>query len=353
MKIVNVKTNKPYDIFIEKDQIENCGALIKKNVPHALKAAVITDGNVAALYLDKLIYSLSQNGYETSYYIFEAGESSKNLNTVENIYNHLSKQGITRKDLLIALGGGVTGDITGFAAATYLRGIDFIQIPTSLLAQTDSSVGGKTGVDTKYGKNLVGAFHQPRMVIIDPNTLLTLPEKYFYDGIAEIIKYGCIKSLNLFEKLENENIMDIIEDIIFECVSIKSDIVSRDEFESGQRMLLNFGHTLGHALEKTYNFQILSHGEAVAVGMVLVTGATELAGLTEPGTTARLISLCKKYHLPVQDNTGLEILIQAAANDKKTYGNIINLIIIERVGYSTVKKMTFDQFRRLLLKEGA
>ena len=255
---------------------------------------------------------------------------------------------MSRGDIVVALGGGVTGDMAGFAAATYMRGIKFVQIPTSLLAQVDSSVGGKTAVDIPQGKNLVGAFHQPCLVIIDPDTLSTLPERFVHDGMAEVIKYGCIKDERLFETLENENALDIIEDIIEICVSIKRDVVNRDEKESGERMLLNFGHTLGHSLEKLYNFEGLSHGEAVAIGMVKIAASGENAGLTEAGTADRIERLCKKNMLPTSDEASAATLAELCQSDKKAGGGSVNLVLLDKIGSSFIRKTPLSELEAFI-----
>ena len=281
-------------------------------------------------------------------HIFPAGEINKNLNTVAAMYNTMADFRMSRKDIVVALGGGVCGDMAGFAAATYMRGIEFIQIPTSLLAQVDSSVGGKTGADIPQGKNLVGAFHQPSLVMIDPDVLGTLPEKYFCDGMGEVIKYGCIKDKDLFETLENKNAKDIIEDIIEKCVSIKRDVVSRDERESGERMLLNFGHTLGHSLEKIYDFEGLSHGEAVAIGMVMITKAGERAGLTEIGCTEKITALCKKYGLPTEDGADSGLIAQICAGDKKAGNGEVNLVLLKKIGESFIRKTPLDRLESFI-----
>ena len=215
MRTVQVQVGKNYDILIDRNILKDSGTFIKNVFKRDnVRAAIVSDSNVAPLYSEIVINSLKSVGYETSLFVFPAGEQSKKLSTIEKMYQHFSENSLTRKDIVVALGGGVTGDMAGFAAATYLRGIDFVQIPTTLLSQVDSSVGGKTGVDTDFGKNLVGAFWQPRLVIIDINTLDTLSNRVFCDGMGEVIKYGCIKSKSLFEKLENNNIKDIIEDVI-------------------------------------------------------------------------------------------------------------------------------------------
>lgn len=338
MKKLYVETGRPYEILIERGLLKKSGELVK-SVSKAVRAAVISDSNVMKLYGDTVVNSLKENGFITTAFEFEAGEASKRLSTIEKMYSHLADNNFTRKDIIVALGGGVTGDMAGFCAATFLRGIDFVQIPTSLLAQVDSSVGGKTGVDIAQGKNLVGAFWQPNLVIIDPDTLSTLPEKFICDGMAEVIKYGCIKDKALFEKLESENAPDIIEDVIYNCVSIKRDVVSRDERDTGERALLNFGHTLGHALEKLYGYSGLTHGQGVAIGMVMMTKASENKGATETGTADRIARLCKKYGLPISDSHSFEQIASATSGDKKSSGRQIELVILDKIGESRRHKI--------------
>ncbi len=347
MRVVKVQTNTPYDILIERGLIKNAGRLIK-NVSGASKVTVITDSNVEKIYAHDVVLSLNENGFNTSLFVFPAGEKSKNLSAVSDMYDHMAEFHMSRKDLVVALGGGVAGDMAGFAASTYMRGIDFVQIPTSLLAQVDSSVGGKTGVDIKQGKNLVGAFHQPILVIIDPNTLKTLPEYYINDGMAEVIKYGCIKDDALFKTLEDKNALEIIDDVIERCVSIKRDVVNRDEKEAGERMLLNFGHTLGHSLEKIYNFEGLSHGQAVAIGMVMITKASEKAGITEKGTLEKIISLCKKYNLPIDDKADIGEIAKTCAGDKKAGGGSVNLVLLKKIGESFTRKTPLSELENFI-----
>lgn len=343
MRTLKVETGRPYEILIDKGLIDNCGEHIKK-VSKANKIAVISDTNVFPIYGEKVVSSCKNAGYEVVSFTFKAGEASKNLTTISQMYDFLAENHLTRSDLIVALGGGVTGDMAGFAAASYLRGIDFVQIPTSLLAQVDSSVGGKTGVDISAGKNLVGAFWQPILVLIDSNSLATLPQYYIDDGMAEVIKYGCIKDKALFEKLENVNAMDCIEDIIYNCVSIKRDVVSRDERESGERALLNFGHTIGHALEKISNFTGLSHGQGVAIGMVMMTNASEKAGITANDTTKRVEALCKKYNLPTDSDVAKNEIATASSSDKKTSGSSITLVLLNEIGDSFLKKTPIKDF---------
>lgn len=347
MKVLKVDTDRKYEIIIEKNVLDECGKYIKK-ISNADRIAIITDSNVGPIYGKRVLDSITKAGYEADIFTFKAGESSKKLDTIAQMYDFLAENNITRKDLVVALGGGVCGDMAGFAAATYLRGIEFVQIPTSLLAQVDSSVGGKTGVDISFGKNLVGAFWQPSLVLIDTETLKTLPPHFINDGMAEIIKYGCIKDKEFFTKLENENAMDCIEDIIYTCDSIKRDVVNRDATEKGERILLNFGHTLGHSLEKTYNFCGLSHGEAVAVGMVMITKASEKAGLTEKGTADRIEKLCKKYNLPTGDKVSYKELAKNCAGDKKSGGDSIKLVLLKSIGTSFTQSTPLNEIESFI-----
>ena len=343
MKTVEVKTGRPYNILIEHGIIDHAGDYIRP-LTKAIRAVIISDTNVSPIYSQRVKNSLEKSGFETSVFVFQAGESSKRLSTIENMYTHLFERNVTRTDIIIALGGGVTGDMAGFAAATYLRGIDFVQIPTSLLAQVDSSVGGKTAVDLPTGKNLVGAFWQPILVLIDPDTLSTLPEKFFKDGLGEVVKYGCIRSKSLFEKLENENAKDFIDDIIFECVSIKRDVVEHDERDTGERAILNFGHTLGHALEKLNNYENLTHGEAVSAGSAIITRISENHGLTEIGTAQRIENLLKKYDLPINSDFPLSDIVNATRGDKKSTGKSIKFVFLKEIGECFVQKINTADF---------
>lgn len=347
MKNISVATGRPYEIYIQRGIIDECGKYVRK-VSKASKVMIISDTNVFPLYGERVKKSLAENDFEVYSFVFEAGEQSKRLDTVAKMYNELANNGFVRSDIIVALGGGVTGDMSGFTASTYLRGIDFVQIPTSLLSQVDSSVGGKTGVDIAQGKNLVGAFWQPSAVLIDPNTLDTLTDHFFADGMGEVIKYGCIKNSELFKTLEENNAREIIEDIIYECVKIKRDVVENDELDKGERALLNFGHTLGHAIEKEHNFETISHGQAVAVGMVMITKASENAGLTPKGTADRIARLCEKYNLPFSDNTPIENIVKSSFSDKKSTGKAISLIIIDDIGTSRIYPVAKDDMLKFI-----
>ncbi len=338
MKTLDVNTGAPYKIYIEHGILDEAGKYVRE-VSGALRAVIISDSNVAPFYAGRVESSLKKEGFETSVFVFEAGEERKRLSTIEKMYMHFFDHNITRTDIVVALGGGVTGDMAGFAAASYLRGIDFVQIPTSLLSQVDSSVGGKTGVDLPGGKNLVGAFWQPRVVLIDPDTLDTLPAGLYEDGMGEVIKYGCIKSRSLFELLEKENARDITDEIICRSVAIKRDVVSEDERESGLRAILNFGHTFGHALEKLHGYSGLTHGEAVGIGALMLTEITEAKGITEKGVSERIRALLEKNNMPTGDSFTLEEIIGATRGDKKTAGNDLKFVFLKDIGDCYIHKL--------------
>ncbi len=356
VKKITVKASGVYDVLIGRGLIDQCGSYVK-NVTKAAKLAVITDDNVSAIYGDRVVSSLEKEGFSVCRYVFPHGEASKNAGTLIEIWDFLCDNNFTRTDCLVALGGGVTGDMTGFAAASYLRGIDFVQIPTSLLAQVDSSVGGKTGIDLPSGKNLVGAFKQPKLVLADMDTLDTLTDEFFTDGMGEVIKYGMIRSAALFEKLngftaeELRRNKEALTDIIAECVSIKRDIVEADECEKGERMLLNFGHTLGHSIEQYYNYTGISHGMAVAKGMEMITSLAEKKGMCKAGLTVKLTECLEKYRLKIDVEPLPPELGKACMNDKKRSGGSINIIICSEAGRSSAVRMTVGEFMEFL-KQG-
>lgn len=334
---LTVRTSHPYQILIERGCTGKIGRRAAELFLPGSRAMIVSDSNVSAIYGKLVEASLTGQGFSCFHMIFPSGETAKRLSTIADIYTALAENNFTRSDFVVALGGGVTGDMAGFAAATFLRGIRFIQVPTSLLAQIDSSVGGKTGVDLPQGKNLVGAFHQPALVLIDPDVLSTLPPRYFADGMGEAIKYGCIKSRPLFDLIASAEIQKDPQEMIFQCVDMKRQVVERDEFDTGERMLLNFGHTFGHALEKLHHFEQLSHGEAVGIGMAMVAGYGEKSGITAPGTADEIIRVLKKYNLPVSDGLPVSSVLAATALDKKSEGGEIRLILLKAIGKSFVK----------------
>lgn len=346
MKKLYVNAGAGYEILIERGLVSRAGEFVA-NAVSAEKIAVISDSNVAPLYLETVENSLKKSGFETVSYVFEAGEGSKNTKTLVEIVEFLAQSELTRNDAVVALGGGVCGDMAGFAAAVYLRGIKYIQIPTTLLSQVDSSVGGKTAVDLPQGKNLCGAFHQPSLVLIDADVLNTLPPHYFSDGMGEVIKYGCIKSASLFDKIEKENAQDCIEDIIFECVDIKRGVVERDEKEAGERALLNFGHTAGHAIEKLHNFSSVSHGEAVGIGMVMISAVGENLGITKAGTADRVAAVLKKYGLKTDDENNVDDIVAQMAFDKKRTGKGVKLIMLSEIGESFIRPTQFSEISEM------
>lgn len=328
-----------YDIIIEKNILEKLDVEIK-NIFSGEKIFILTDENVNKYYGEKVYDILKKVGYDVKKMIVEAGEKSKSFSSLSKIYNELLDFKFTRTDLIITLGGGVIGDLGGFVASTFLRGVPFIQVPTSLLAQVDSSVGGKVGVDLEKGKNLVGSFYQPKKVIIDPMVLESLEDRFFYDGMAEVIKYGCIKDKELFFNLLNyrnkSEVMKNIEYIIYTCCKIKKEVVENDEKDTGERMILNFGHTIGHGIEKFYNYERYTHGEGVAIGMYEITKLSEKLGETEEETSDLLKQILIKYHLPYKLEIDLQNLKDIIALDKKNLNKKLNLIFISEIGQSKI-----------------
>ena len=345
MRKIQVNAGKGYEILIEEGILPDCGLYIKK-IKNAKKVCIISDSNVSKLYGKTVKDSLLENGFEVLEFVFIAGEEQKTTETVVSMVEFMAENEMTREDLVVALGGGVCGDMAGFASAIYLRGIDFVQIPTSLLAQVDSSVGGKTAVDLPQGKNLCGAFHQPILVIIDPCTLKSLSTRFFSDGMAEAIKMGCIKSEALFEKIARNNLKEDLIDIIYECVALKAGVVERDEKEHGERALLNFGHTAGHAIEKLHNFSGITHGEAVGVGMLLICEAAEKQGLTEKGTKARIEKALKEYNLPVCVPDSISDIVEAMNADKKRTGSSIKFVFISKIGNGFINPIEYKNIER-------
>ena len=294
------------------------------------KAIVVTDSRVAELYLNKAIQSLNKSGFTAASCTVPEGEPSKSQEMLFLLYAQFHAAGITRTDLVVALGGGVVGDLAGFAAATYLRGCPLIQVPTTLLAQVDSSIGGKTGIDLPFGKNLAGAFYQPKAVVIDPSVLSTLSRSRMSEGMAEVIKYGCIRDELLFESIERGTFD--LEWILERCIRIKTTVVQNDEFDTGERMLLNFGHTIGHAVERVTGFAGLSHGEAVAIGMVYACVMGESAGITPEGTTARIRAVLSRWKLPQSTDLALEEIYSAMLSDKKKLSGKVYFVFLKKIG---------------------
>ena len=336
MKKVTVTASCTYDVIIENGILDRAGEESAK-VINPCKAAILTDSNVAPLYADRLESSLSKSGYTPLRFTIKAGEESKSAESYLSFLNFLAENQLTRTDCIFALGGGVVGDLAGFAAATYLRGIRFIQIPTTLLAMVDSSVGGKTAIDIPAGKNLVGAFYQPSLVLCDPKTLDTLDKDIFADGCAEVIKYGIINDKKLFERLKFP-IKPQIEDIIEACVTDKRDIVNADERDLGVRQLLNLGHTAAHSIETLSHFKI-SHGSAVAIGTAIISRAATKLGYCPESDTEQIIAMLGSYNLPTECPYAANELTEVALRDKKRNGDTINLIVPFGIGNSQIHRI--------------
>ena len=309
------------------------------NITEPCKVLILSDETVAKFYIEKLRKNLEKSGFKISEFIIKPGEKSKTLSTATKIYEKMAADFFSRSDMVVSLGGGVVSDIAGFAAATYLRGIKFVSIPTSLLAQIDASIGGKNGVNLSFGKNLVGTFYSPELVLVDSNFLLTLPQKELRCGIAEAIKCGCIKDEKLFEIFENENFENNLDEIIKRSIAVKKQLAEKDEFDLGERKLLNFGHTLGHAYEKLGNFETFSHGEAVAIGMNEITKISEKLGLTKAGTAERLAEVLKKNSLPVSSSFAKKNVLKAVLHDKKISGSFIDLAVLKSIGSSFIHRV--------------
>lgn len=343
MKDIHINLgNDSYDIYIEDGLLNRVGPYIQA-VTKAKTLGVISDTTIDGLYGDRLEKILTDAGFTVKRIVFPAGEESKSLAMLGNLYQQLSDAGLTRSDAIITFGGGVVGDLGGFAAATYLRGLPFIQIPTTIIAQVDSSVGGKVAIDLPSGKNRAGAFYQPKAVLIDPELLQSLPKRFLHDGLGEVIKYGCIRDEKLFSLLESLNDATLAphwEEIIQRCCAIKAQIVEHDVYDMGERMLLNFGHTIGHAIERFYGYGNYTHGEGVAAGMAMLTGVTEDMGLTEKGTTARLIKVLQQYDLPTDVAATRDELLPYIGNDKKKRGHSLTFIIIKKIGESELHTVT-------------
>lgn len=343
MRTVHIDTSSAYDVLIGGGLLSRAGELMR-GVLAPCRAAIVADSTVDALCGDAVEHSLRDAGFDPLRFAFPAGEQHKHLGTLGEILEFLAENHLTRADVVVALGGGVTGDMAGFAAAVYARGIRFVQIPTTLLAAVDSSVGGKTAVDLRAGKNLAGAFHQPSLVITDVDVIRALPAQLLADGAAEIIKHGVLADPELFGWMCRPDWTDRLEEIIARNVSIKRDVVNADEFESGLRQQLNLGHTFGHAIEKCSGFTV-THGQGVAIGMVIAAGAANL-----PEVCRSIIAANRSCGLPVLPPYPARQLAEAALSDKKRRGNQITLVLPERIGRCRLEKIDVsaleDVFRR-------
>lgn len=349
MRSITVSASKKYTVHIGDGLLESVGQMTASTIA-GRSALIISDNHIWPIYGDTVAESLQNEGFTVSHFNISAGEHSKNPHTYLEIINYLAKLQLTRNDCIIALGGGVVGDLAGFAASTYMRGIPYIQVPTTLLAMVDSSVGGKTAIDLPAGKNLLGTFYQPAMVLCDPRTLNTLPDSVFCDGCAEVIKYGIIFDPELFKHLEEKDLAFDREMIIAKCVEWKRSVVQQDEYDTGMRQLLNLGHTIGHGIEKESNYTI-SHGSAVSIGMNIICKVAVAEGFCSNEDQIRIKNLLTKFHLPVSTEFSPFTLTQNILSDKKRSGDQITLIIPATIGCCALKKWPIHQLESLI-KEG-
>jgi 3-dehydroquinate synthase len=348
---------RSYAIHIGQDVLDHAGDLLVE-LPLTKKALVVTQPAINAAYGARVVESLRRQGFVAETFEVMDAEEAKSLAWLEQVYDRLIATRLDRRSPVIALGGGVVGDLAGFAAATYLRGVPFVQIPTTLLAQVDSSIGGKTAVNHPRGKNLIGAFYQPRMVLIDVDTLQTLPPRELRSGMAEVVKYGVIAKPDLFERLEHCTIELLLQDanlltqVIRECCQIKADVVAADEHEDGLRAILNFGHTFGHAIEAAGGFSTYTHGEAVAIGMVWATELSLRMGLCQPPLLGRLRRLLSTLGLPIALKSHIDGIRDALLMDKKVLAGRSRFILVEGLGQVSIRDDVPSQLVEEVVAEG-
>lgn len=341
MKTVTVNTASSYDVFVGSDLMKRLPDFLSTE-EHGQKAVIISDSNVWPIYGDLIENQLNVIGFSASHYVFPAGEEQKTARTYLAVVEYLAKLHFTRSDMLIALGGGVVGDLTGFVAATFLRGVSYIQIPTSLLAMVDSSVGGKTAIDLSAGKNLIGAFYQPSMVICDISALSTLPKDVFRDGCAEVIKYGILYDKELFSHLEKYGLNFDAEYVISRCIALKRDVVTADEFDRGERQKLNLGHTIGHGIEACSDFQV-SHGYAVAMGTAVIVRYAEIMGYCSKDTVTRILNIIRNFGFSVEIPYSSDKICAFVLSDKKRNGSTVNFIIPEYIGKCSIVPVSVEK----------
>ena len=342
---IRVHVDPPYTVTIGSGLLARCGELLRP-VLGDCRLCVVADSNVAPLYLDTVTESLRGAGYAVSTCLYPAGEAHKNLETLSGILEFLAAEHLTRSDCVVALGGGVCGDMAGFAAGCYLRGIRYVQLPTTLLSAVDSSVGGKTAIDLKAGKNLAGVFLQPAAVLCDTDCLRTLPPEVFADGAAEAIKTGVLSDETLFSLFDADDLTDRLPEIIARCIAFKAKVVEEDELDNGVRRTLNLGHTAGHAIEKCADFR-LTHGHAVAIGMVLMARAAEKLGWCTEPTADRIAAMLERNRLPVSTEFSAAELAAAALSDKKRRGDSISVVVPDRIGSCYMKKVSVNDLEAI------
>lgn len=356
---MRIKVNlphQPYEVWVEKGALDQVGQWVAAQW-QPQKIVLISDDKVSALYSQKVLNALSNVGFEVALFEFPAGEVSKNLTTAEQAWDFCAHFGLTRSDGILALGGGVTGDLAAFVASTYMRGIHFLQIPTSLTAQVDSSIGGKTGINSRMAKNMIGTFAQPDGVLIDPNVLKTLGDRELREGMGEVIKCALIADKTLWELLTDLSAEDLlkkwqhIDEIIARSCEVKRKVVVDDELDNGVRLYLNFGHTIGHAIEATAGYGKVMHGEAVAIGMVQISQVAEEKGLMPEGITLQIQQMVQKFGLPTTYEPWDETALYAAlTHDKKARGKRIKTIIVPEIGQAKVNEIALEEMKTYLKK---
>lgn len=352
---LDIDTPQPYQVHVGTFLLEQVGQITRSVVETAERALVITDSNVGPLYAAPVIDGLEAAGFATSLETFEAGEEHKRMETLSTLLERAAEEQLSRRDVIIALGGGVVGDMAGFAAATYMRGIAFVQVPTTLLAMVDSSVGGKTAIDLAHGKNLAGAFWQPRAVIADVGCLGTLSDGQFADGCGEVIKHAMIADAELFEELELTPLtpallkqdLSRVAWLIARNIDIKRAVVVEDERESGLRKLLNFGHSIGHGVEAAEQYR-MGHGTCVGIGMVAIASASVTAEICPEDVPERLASLLVRHGLSLAFDASADEVYAEALHDKKRAGSSIDLVVPRGVGAASLAPTHLDEFRRIL-----
>lgn len=342
----------PYDIIIKKESLLKVGRWVAQ-LWQQQKVVLVTDDNVEPLYGREVASQLRSEGFEVFTFTFPAGEASKNLSTVEKLWEFCAQHGLTRSDGVIALGGGVVGDVAAFAASTYMRGIHFLQIPTSLTAQVDSSIGGKTGINSNYAKNMIGTFAQPDGVLIDPEVLKTLEKRDFREGIGEIVKCGLIADKQLWARLnEIQNADELLQEAAYfirAACEVKRKLVVEDEFDQGTRLYLNFGHTIGHAVEAYASYGQVMHGEAVAIGMVQISKVAERKGLMPEGLTAQIKAVLQKFQLPQTYEPWDEAaLFEILSHDKKARGKMIKIVLVPEIGQAQIHEISLQEMKEYL-----
>ena len=344
-RVIPVRVREGYNVVIAAGLLDESGSLLRAALGDC-RLALVTDSNVAGLYLERVLTSLRAAGYDVSSFVFPAGEQNKNMQTLADLLEFFAAERLTRTDCVLALGGGVTGDMAGFAAGCFLRGIRYVQLPTTLLSAVDSSVGGKTAVDLAPGKNLAGLFHQPSLVLCDTNCFDTLPPDEFANGAAEAIKTGILDSEALFSMFETGDVQSNIAEIVAQCVRFKARVVEQDETETGLRKTLNLGHTAGHAIEQCSGYTI-PHGHAVAIGLAIIARAAEALGWAEEKISARIEAALIRNGLPTTTEFSPEALANAALSDKKRAGGQMTLVVPRGIGDCTLMDLPVEQLERV------